>query len=237
MENTIKNDRSIVPDCGSQIINYQRIHPSEGHGIANQYSNSQDPDNASFSTLQHQEIFAPRAQSSTSKTNLFATSNMQQVSTNQQNSRNESQQSQIDQAIPSFDTNVYNHLYNFSTSAGPSTNTQTVYQKTSHVQQPQTKTSKTEQASHHGYLSSNSTGIPSVKQTAFQNSSRTWRMDHNGQEANLSTEDDQASFVGSDFISSDNDDDPMEDKENFESAVRAIASTIPGKGMFSKNVS
>ena len=43
-------------------------------------------------------------------------------------------------------------------------------------------------------------------------------MDHR-QEANLSTEDDQASFVGSDFISSDNDDDPMEDKDNFESAV------------------
>ena len=62
-------------------------------------------------------------------------------------------------------------------------------------------------------------------------------MDHNRQEANLWTEDDQASFVGSDFIFSDNDDDPMEDKENFESAVRAIAATIPGKGMFSKNVS
>ena len=61
LENTIKNDRSIVPDCGSQIINYQRIHLSEGHGIAKKYSNNQDPDNALFSTLQRQEIFAPRA--------------------------------------------------------------------------------------------------------------------------------------------------------------------------------
>ena len=62
-------------------------------------------------------------------------------------------------------------------------------------------------------------------------------MDYNRQEANLSNKDDQASFVGSDFISSDNDDDPMEDKENFESAVWAIAAKIPGKGMFSNNVS
>ena len=82
-----------------------------------------------FST---KKIFAPRAQSSTSKTNLFSTSNMQQISTNQQKSRNESQQSEIDQGIPSFDTNVYNYLYNFSTSAGPSNNTQTVYQNNSH---------------------------------------------------------------------------------------------------------
>lgn len=137
LENTMRNDCSIVPDCGSQKMNDQRSHNSDGCRIAKEHSNNQDTDNASFSILQHQESFASGVQPSTSKTNFFSTLNMQQVSKIQQNSQSGSQQPHIDQGFSSVCTNVYNHPDNLSTSAGPSSSIQKLCQNISFLQQPQ----------------------------------------------------------------------------------------------------
>ena len=55
LENTIRNDRSIVLECGSKTINDQRSHRSEGYGIA-----------------EHEDSFAPGTRHSTSNTIHFA---------------------------------------------------------------------------------------------------------------------------------------------------------------------